>query len=79
MSWSVNYKLLERILKEQCTITDNKDSPVELKRLEEIVSDSLQIPSALMHPVMVTRGKVIRFKSWKHSAMMNRKSTSILT
>ena len=39
------YKLLERVLKEQCNLTDDKDNPVELKKPEEIVSDSLQNPS----------------------------------
>lgn len=40
-----SYKLLERVLKEQCNITDDKDNPVELKNPKEIVSDSLQNPS----------------------------------
>jgi hypothetical protein len=40
-----SYKLLERVLNEQCNLTDDKDHPVELKRPKEIVSDSLQNPS----------------------------------
>lgn len=40
-----SYKLLERVLKEQCNLTDDKDNPVELKKPEQIVSDSLQNPS----------------------------------
>ena len=40
-----SYKMLERILKEQCNLTDDKDNPVELKRPKDIVSDSLQNPS----------------------------------
>jgi hypothetical protein len=37
--------LLERVLKEQCNLTDDKDTPVELKAPKEIPSDSLQNPS----------------------------------
>jgi len=40
-----SYKLLERVLKEQCNLTDDKDHPVELKVPKEIASDSLQNPS----------------------------------
>ena len=40
-----SYKMLERVLKEQCNLTDDKDNPVELKKPKEIVSDSLQNPS----------------------------------
>ena len=40
-----SYKLLERVLKEHCNLTDDKDNPVELKKSKEIVSDSLQNPS----------------------------------
>jgi hypothetical protein len=40
-----SYKLLERVLKEQCNLTDDKDNPVELKKPKEIVSNSLQNPS----------------------------------
>jgi hypothetical protein len=40
-----SYKMLERVLKEQCNLTDDKDNPVELKAAKEIVSDSLQNPS----------------------------------
>jgi hypothetical protein len=41
-----SYKLLERVLKEQCTVnvSDNKN-PAEVKRPKEIPSDSLQNPS----------------------------------
>ncbi|UCF56334.1 MAG: transposase, partial [Deltaproteobacteria bacterium] len=41
-----SYKLLERVLKEQCNVnvSDNKN-PVEVKRPKEISSDSLQNPS----------------------------------
>ena len=45
--WSAmySYKMLERVLKEQCNLTDDKDNPLELKAPKEIVSDSLQNPS----------------------------------
>ncbi len=39
------YRLLERVLKEQCNLTGDQDNPVELKNSKEIVSDSLQNPS----------------------------------
>ncbi len=39
------YKQLERILREQCNLTEDKDNPVELKKPKEIPSDSLQNPS----------------------------------
>jgi hypothetical protein len=40
-----SFKLLERVLSEHCNLTDDKDNPVELKKPEEIRSDSLQNPS----------------------------------
>jgi len=40
-----SYKLLERVLKEHCNLTNDKDNPVELKKPKEIASDSLQNPS----------------------------------
>ncbi len=41
-----SYKLLERILKEQCNLNSSNDSkPVEIKKPKEIPSDSLQNPS----------------------------------
>ena len=40
-----SYKLLERVLSEQCNLTDDKENPVELKTPKDIVSDSLQNPS----------------------------------
>jgi len=40
-----SYKLLERVLEEHCNLTDDKDNPVELKKPQEIPSDSLQNPS----------------------------------
>jgi hypothetical protein len=40
-----SYKLLERVLKDHCNLTDDKDNPVELKKPKEIASDSLQNPS----------------------------------
>jgi hypothetical protein len=40
-----SYKLLERVLKEHCNLTDDKGNPVELKKPKEIASDSLQNPS----------------------------------
>lgn len=39
-----SYKLLERVLKEQCNVSDD-GNPVEVKRHKEIPSDSLQNPS----------------------------------
>jgi hypothetical protein len=39
-----SYKLLERVLKEQCTVSDD-GKRVEVKRPQEIPSDSLQNPS----------------------------------
>jgi len=40
-----SYKLLERVLREHCNLTDDKDNPVEMKAPKEISSDSLQNPS----------------------------------
>ena len=40
-----SYKLLERVLNEQCNLTDDKDNSMELKAPKEIASDSLQNPS----------------------------------
>ncbi len=41
-----SYKLLERVLKEQCNLNNSNDSkPVEIKNPKEISSDSLQNPS----------------------------------
>lgn len=40
-----SFKLLARVLHEQCNLTDDADNPVELKKPKEIVSDSLQNPS----------------------------------
>ena len=41
-----SYKLLERVLKEQCNLNNSKDcKPVEIKKPKEIPSDSLQNPS----------------------------------
>jgi len=45
VSTMYSFKLLERVLKEQCNLTDDKDDPVELKKPKDIVSDSLQNPS----------------------------------
>ncbi len=36
-----SYKLLERVLREQCHLTDDKDHPVELKTPKELQADSL--------------------------------------
>lgn len=40
-----SYKLLERVLKEQCNLTEDKDNPLERKVPKQIPSDSLQNPS----------------------------------
>ena len=40
-----SYKMLQRVLSEQCNLTDDKDQPIELKKPKEIPSDSLQNPS----------------------------------
>lgn len=40
-----SYKLLVRVLSEQCNLTEDAHSPVELKAPKQIVSDSLQNPS----------------------------------
>ena len=40
-----SYKLLERVLKDHCNLTNDKDNPIELKKPKEIASDSLQNPS----------------------------------
>lgn len=45
VSTMYSFKLLERVLREQCNLTDDKDNPVELKKPKDIVSDSLQNPS----------------------------------
>jgi len=39
------YQLLDRVLKEHCNLTGDKENPVELKKPKEIPSDSLQNPS----------------------------------
>jgi len=39
------YQLLERVLKEHCHLSDDRDNPVVLKESKEIPSDSLQNPS----------------------------------
>ena len=45
VSTMYSFKLLERVLKEQCNLTDDKDDPVEMKKPKDIISDSLQNPS----------------------------------
>jgi len=40
-----SFKLLERVLNEQCNLTDGADNPVEIKKPKEVASDSLQNPS----------------------------------
>jgi hypothetical protein len=40
-----SFKMLARVLREQCTLTDDADNPVELKTPKKIASDSLQNPS----------------------------------
>jgi len=40
-----SFKLLERVLNEQCNLTDDTDNPVLIKKPKEIASDSLQNPS----------------------------------
>lgn len=40
-----SYKLLARVLKDQCNLTEDQDNPVEVKLPKEIASDSLQNPS----------------------------------
>jgi len=40
-----SYKLLERVLHDQCILTDDKDNPVEVKIPKQIPSNSLQNPS----------------------------------
>jgi len=39
------YQLLERVLKEHCHLSDDRDNPVVIKESKEIPSDSLQNPS----------------------------------
>jgi hypothetical protein len=45
VSTMYKFKQLERVLREQCNLTDDKANPVELKKPKDIVSDSLQNPS----------------------------------
>lgn len=45
VSGMYSYKMLQRVLSEQCNLTGDKDQPVELKKPKEIPSDSLQNPS----------------------------------
>ncbi len=45
VSGMYSYKMLQRVLSEQCNLTDDKDQPVELKKPKEIPSDSVQNPS----------------------------------
>jgi hypothetical protein len=40
-----SFKLLERVLHDQCNLTEAKGKPVELKKPKEIASDSLRNPS----------------------------------
>ena len=40
-----SYKQMERVLREQCNLTDSKEEPVNIKTPKEIPSDSLQNPS----------------------------------
>lgn len=40
-----SYMLLQRVLKEQCHLSDDQANPVELKAAKQIASDSLQNPS----------------------------------
>lgn len=40
-----SYKMLQRVLNEQCNLTKDEDHPVEVKKPKEIPSDSLQNPS----------------------------------
>jgi hypothetical protein len=40
-----SYKLLERVLKDHCNLTEDETNPVELKKPKDIPSDSLQNPS----------------------------------
>lgn len=40
-----SFKLLARVLREQCNLTGDTDNPVEVKKSKEIASDSLQNPS----------------------------------
>jgi hypothetical protein len=40
-----SYRLLERVLSEQCNVTGQEDTPVEIKKPKEIPSSSLQNPS----------------------------------
>ncbi len=40
-----SYKLLERVLKEHCNLTEDSNNPIEIKNPKEIPSDSLQNPS----------------------------------
>lgn len=40
-----SFKMLQRVLGEQCNLTEDKDHPVELKQPKKIASDSLQNPS----------------------------------
>jgi hypothetical protein len=40
-----SYKLLERVLKEQCNVNVSDTNPIEMKKPKEIPSDSLQNPS----------------------------------
>ena len=40
-----SFKMLTRVLHEQCNLTGNADNPVEIKTPKEIASDSLQNPS----------------------------------
>lgn len=40
-----SFKLLARVLREQCNLTDDADNPVEIKEPKKIASDSLQNPS----------------------------------
>ena len=57
-----SYKLLERVLKEQCNVNVDNKNPVEVKRPKEIPSDSLQNPSDPDATYTAMRDRVIRYR-----------------
>ena len=60
-----SFKLLERVLHEQCNLIEDEDHPVELKCPKQIASDSLQNPSDPDATYSGHRAKVIMFRSWR--------------
>ena len=74
-----SYKLLERVLNDHCNLTDDKDNPVELKNRKKLNLIHFKILLTPMQVTAGTKGKVIRFRSWKRIVMRKIKKNNLLT